>query len=478
MALNKRMKNQNIVLFTILFTLINLVAKIWNIHEHSLYGDEPFSLFFSQQSLPELFDRIINDKNPFLYFMILHGWIKFYGVTVVNAKLLSAIFSSLAGGLIFALGTKRFNSNFGLVAAGLFLVSFSQYFYAHEIRAFALVSLLAVLSIFIFLELIRNPKKWHIPALAFVNLVMILSHYASFLLPIIEFIGTLLFIKQNKKTFFYFIYSQIIAFVFFLPWFLYSTINHVPTAGEFWLAVPTPYRILKVGMNVVNPVLMAVNLLSFIIIYNPGLRKKTIKKEFDKKIYFFLSLVFWGTLILNFLVSQKFPILLDRYVLFASIGIFLAISYLFTHLNLSKVTFATSFIILLGFLLSVNSYDNQQENWPELVNKVKKNKNNNTLVIIHQWWEFRAFSYYYNPDYFRDYKNTVPKLRNDNIYPIGNANSIKELIQNNNPEKIIIVMCQSGKKELFFNLMKKSGYKNKNYYKNRGLSYAIFKKNL
>src|SRR6056297_164885 len=260
MVKNKRKINKKLILFTFLFTLINLVAKIWNIHEYSLYGDEPFSLFFAQQSISELFERIIRDKNPFLYFLILHGWLKLFGVSVINAKLLSVIFSSITGGLIFAFGYRQYNFKFGFIAAFLFLLSGIQFFYSHEIRAFSLVSLLSLISIFLFLNITQKPKKWHIAGLAFANVALILSHYAAFILPIIELIGIFILYKRNKNPMLYFIISQLIALIIFTPWFLFSVSNNLPEAGSFWLDPPNKIDAERLIINIAGKGLFLVSI--------------------------------------------------------------------------------------------------------------------------------------------------------------------------------------------------------------------------
>ena len=116
---NKR-RGLTIWLFTIVIFALNLFLKISS--SWSLYGDEPFTLFFSQQSFANIIDRLANDSNPFLHPFLLHIWLKVFGVTVFSGKLFSAVLSSLTGALLFKLFSKRLGFIASLIAAVLFTI--------------------------------------------------------------------------------------------------------------------------------------------------------------------------------------------------------------------------------------------------------------------------------------------------------------------------------------------------------------------
>ncbi len=440
-----------------LIFLTNFIFKVYGLQNASLYGDEPFTLFYSQQTLGEIFKVLKNDSNPFLHPVILHFWFKIFGVTVYAGKLYSVILSSLTAALIFKLFYKRFGLLFPLLAAILFSVSGYQYFFAREMRAFAQVGLFAVLSIYFFIEILYEPKKRHVFLLGFTNLCLVMSHYVAFLLPVVEVLAAFMFVRTNRKGFWYFIMSGLFAAVLFAPWFFYTVMHHVPTAGKSWLSVPTWGRVWRISHKLVTEPLVWIHLV-FVAGLFPLKFLKGYKKTFDYRLFLFFSGIFWISLYIDFWISQYHPIMHFRYLLFSSIGLFLALAYFIVNIR-AKMIFT---IIACIALIAIKTIEFKKipipENWEHKVERIKKERTKNSLVFINAPWEFKAFSYYYDPAFFRDYKHVISHLRKEQIIPQYGAQKVRKYINTYKAEEVFLVKNQGIRAKIFIDSITQCGF--------------------
>ena len=138
----------------LLVILINIYFKFFFLSEMHVKFDDAFSIFYSQQSLTELYAKLSQEANPPLYFTLLHFWIKLFGVGVVAVKSLSAIFSIGSAAVIFMIAKRYMNLLGVLVVSILFVFSNLHFDFSHEVRAFSLVFFLSSLSIYLFLRVI------------------------------------------------------------------------------------------------------------------------------------------------------------------------------------------------------------------------------------------------------------------------------------------------------------------------------------
>ena len=86
--------------------LVHFIVCFLYIDSFPIALDEPFSIFHSQKSLPDLWEVFKNENNPPLHFILLHFWIKWFGTTAMAVRSLSLVFSVLTIPALFKLGKK------------------------------------------------------------------------------------------------------------------------------------------------------------------------------------------------------------------------------------------------------------------------------------------------------------------------------------------------------------------------------------
>jgi hypothetical protein len=140
-----------------------------------------------------------DDNHPPLYFMMLRGWMKWFGTSRGATRPLSVLISMVGLLLIFDVGRIMHRTNVGLWACAIMALAEPQVFYAQETRNYALMTtgLLMACSALVRIEKL-GPSRWRVGGLALGCWVTAMSHYFAF--PVLAAMGiyTLLRLRGEK----------------------------------------------------------------------------------------------------------------------------------------------------------------------------------------------------------------------------------------------------------------------------------------
>ena len=132
---------------------------------------------------------------------------------------------------------------------------------------------------------------------------------------------------------------------------------------------------------------------------------------------------------MNYAIAQFTPIFRLTYLLYASPGLILLLSYIVSILKFHFVFRLLIIIFLLYPSFKIfTPYQYIYDNWKETVPKVKKLMDDKTVVLICDWAKHREFTYYYAPEIFADYDSIIPALRKSRIHAISDSNSLKTVV--------------------------------------------------
>jgi mannosyltransferase len=147
-----------------------------------LWLDEALTVHLAQLPLGELPDALRRDGAPPLYYVVLHGWMGFFGDGNQAVRLLSAVFSVATLPLIHRAGRRLGGPTVGIAALVLVATSPFAIRYATETRMYALVALLVTAGWLALVNALERPRPLMLVAVGGVAGALLLTHYWSFYL--------------------------------------------------------------------------------------------------------------------------------------------------------------------------------------------------------------------------------------------------------------------------------------------------------
>ena len=436
------LKKQEQTIIVTLLVLINFIIKGIFLSSNSLAGDEPFSVYHAQMNIVSIINLLSVGNNPPLYEIILHLWIKIFGISEFSVRMPSLIFSSITVLFIYKIGIKYLNNRIALYSS--FIYTFSNYhiLFAHEARVYAFLGMLTAISMYYFVGIIHDYKisskvnnyilnyegTSKYLSLAVVNTLIIYSHYFGFFVLMVQII----FLLFNLPILFKFWKKLLLCFIstalLYLPIILVFFNRFIESSGGTWVQPPTGlesvYNMLRGFSNAPVVTVCILSLFVFSIV------KYLIHFKKEQKNIYFGFVVLWFVFILCFMfvVSFWIPMFIDRYLMTAAIAFPLLVGISADYLvKKSKYEFIIPFVIVLLFVSTVKPGKSNKRDVKETVAKVKEIKNSSTIVYFSPDFFDLNFVYYYNIQYFRLYddRNKIRQLlHSENIFPISSYSQI------------------------------------------------------
>ncbi|PCH69137.1 MAG: hypothetical protein COC01_02290 [Bacteroidetes bacterium] len=472
------------LLFIALGIAVICLIRFYKIDDASLWVDEAFSIFYAQQPISNIIERATQGVNPPFYNILLHYWIKLWGISELATRSLSALFSVASIVLIFKFGKRYFNLQTAVFSAGILLVSNIHQFYAHEARGFAMVSFLCLWSFYVYLDLFKSSTKAKIVLLAIINALLLYSHLVTIFLLLSQLIGAVFLFRRNKEGLKSYLLSKLLTLLLYLPWiYVIFNIYEKYTTGNMvsWLQVPgisdLKWLFVQFASNkwLIYGYLVLIVFSVFLLVQ----KKLFTSKQVDRNKFWILIL--WGffPVLACFIFSQFIPVFWPRYLMYSSVGLILFVSYLISILpfksSIRTLIFLFFFSISFG-VQNLNPY--KGENWKQAVPIVHENCTNNSLIIVSAWYCHRVFAYYYDRNSFEDYESTVSRLKDLKAHCINNGAGF-ENINTEGIERVILVQAHKAvvdPKNTLTKAIEADGYsqvKEQNY---SGVYVAVFDK--
>ena len=144
-----------LLIFVILLTAVAL--RFYKIGSQSLWIDEVYTFMNSSGPLSEvIFEPRTEYKTPPLYYMIEHFALQFGNGELV-LRFPSVIFGSFSIILFYLVLSSLFDGKTSILGTIMMAISPFHVWYSQEARAYALLLFLSLLSIYLFLKLLKNP---------------------------------------------------------------------------------------------------------------------------------------------------------------------------------------------------------------------------------------------------------------------------------------------------------------------------------
>lgn len=412
--------------------VLNMVLKLLFIDSNSIGGDEPFSIFHAQLSIPAILDMLQGENNPPLHFLLLHYWINVFGIDAFSVRFPSVLCSSLTAVVLFQMGKSFWNYRTGLLVALLFTFSNYQMVFAHEARVYALFALLTAVSMFYFLKITKGHSNWKTYLfLLIANTLLLYAHYFGFWVVFIQF-GSLLLL--NDKRFLirkHLIYLGVQGLCYLPMVVIFVQRLQESTTKGTWVRPPDGpdalYNMLRLFSNA--PVVTVVALVIILLAVVKGIRQKAYQQL---PAHTFITILWFAIPFLGmFLLSFKVPMFVDRYLIFVSLGYYLVLAIASLYLlEQSRFKYIVPAILVIMFAVSFQPDMDNKRQVKQTVEKLKELKQNDVKVLVSPVFFKYDLAYYYDLEIFKDvhgkdpYQNITERLQEEHIYFINHIREV------------------------------------------------------
>jgi len=230
-------KNENLkapLLILITMSAAALFFVFFDI-DHTFGLDEAASVAVASSSLIEIpAQTVYQVGNPPLYYFLLHGWMKLFGMSETATRSLSGLIYLLTLPAVYFLGKRLHDQKTGLLAALLFLVSPVALRPAQNARMYSLMGLCAALSLLYFFKLYCQKSGSKADAAKYIaaNITGMYTHYWFFFIFAAQVLGYFFFLRGTSfKKFAAAVTLSFFPFLFWVPG-LMEQIRITP--GAFW----------------------------------------------------------------------------------------------------------------------------------------------------------------------------------------------------------------------------------------------------
>jgi uncharacterized membrane protein len=477
--------------------------KVRYVSYPSLARDEPFSVYSAQFSVSRIISELSQGNNPPLYELFLHYWIKFFGISEFAVRLPSVIFSSITVYFIYKICQKFFSTKAAILAAVLFTFSNYEMYFAHEARVYSLFMLLTVISMFLYLSLLKaNQSRGYAVALVIVNILLLYSHFFSWFVIFVQIVLAAVVNWKSRERLIRFAKYYGVILIFYIPYFGVLWERFFDSSGGTWVAPVEDLRPLHtfwgiltndthigylitlfIGWlvlqkyisesfknNVVKLVLVALS--TFFLLMSSSIRIPFFQFENDFSspfitaafLLFFTALFIYcvfnqrhtmnGKVLLMWLVfpillmyiaSFSIPMFVDRYLIYVTPAFYIVMAIAVSKLS-PKYFMSISLLLAATMIFSFKMTSNNERDVKRVVETVKKMKSNtNSGVFICPDYFGTGFSYYYNRGYFADSKSNIPQkdlidnLENDSIFLVSSSREVDSICKGYDFRNIIYV---------------------------------------
>ncbi|MES2681432.1 MAG: glycosyltransferase family 39 protein [Bacteroidota bacterium] len=411
-------------LFPLLLFFFNFISKFLFLTEQGLGIDEPFTVYHAQFEFAEIIHYLGNYNNPPLFELLLHIWIKIFGISTLSVRFLPLLFASFCPVALFFFARNNLSLFAAIGSSALLSCSSLLTFYAHDCRVYSLFLLLCILSMDSFFKLIKGRKSEF--TFVFFGVLLMYAHYFGIFILLFQGLFLLIFNRGKLLKFFY-CYAAI--FIFYLPHAYVLTIRlNDSVVNGTWLFPPDGindlYNILWSFSNEPVVTVICITLLVSALLKLMAQRNFSNVPPATAMILIWFLLPYFGL----FFISYAIPVYISRYLIFALPAYYILLVAAVNELLSEKVQRNIALMALIGMFVFTTDLNPDKKHDPApAINMLARLKDQGTLVIVTPKDFLPTFAYHYNKNYFSgiqpggEYNLADSLLKNDHVFLLNNV---------------------------------------------------------
>lgn len=180
----------------VLVLLLAAGLRIYDLNAQGLWGDEAFSVQFSDPVNPlEVTEQLVDDLHPPLYFIVLGLWREVAGSSEIAMRLLAVFAAIISVALIIRIGRKLFSPQAGIFAGLILAIADKHIVLSQEVRHYPMAFMLMAASSLVYLYWLEKPTHRRTLIYAFLLLISVYTHYYTTLILLVQVGYALLFLR-------------------------------------------------------------------------------------------------------------------------------------------------------------------------------------------------------------------------------------------------------------------------------------------
>ncbi|MCS7075535.1 MAG: glycosyltransferase family 39 protein [Bacteroidia bacterium] len=411
---------------------INFFLKCLFISANSLNGDEAFSVYHAQMSVPMIISELSKGNNPPLYEIFLHFWIKLFGISELSVRFPSLITSCVTLIFLYLYCARYFNRRVAVYVSLLFIFTNYNVKYAHQARVYAIMGMLSIMSVYYFTNLLQyyitrpypNSKmklkevfNTSFIVLVVINTLLIYAHYFGFWVLIAELFFILLHYRILIRIWREVLVFSAVILLLYLPNIKVFFVRFAVSSVHGNLFIPKPngvetlYNMIWTFCN--QPVVaVSVMILLFAFAVSIFVSKKPEFRTDERLPARLIAFLFFFIFLSMFFISYKITMFLDRYLMPASIGFYILLGIVLDGIiENKKYRYFIPVVLIALFIVTFDPKMRDNNDMRKITEYLTKKRTQNSFVIISPFYNDLLFTYYHNRKRFQS--NTDNSLSRD-----------------------------------------------------------------
>ncbi len=335
--------------------LLALMFRVPTVASRPLWYDEAFAVLFSSKGLPAMLTGTVNsDVHPLLYYALLSAWMRMLGESPQAVRGLSVV---LGLGIVlmgYGIG-RRLLSPTQALASGVLLACLPfQVHYAQEGRMYALLAFLLLGATLAYVLGVQRRRLAPWLLFALLAAASLYTHNLA-VLYLVSLAMTAVFLR-SRRAILLTLGASLLAILLFSPW-LALVPGQLRFIGKgYWINVPGPADVVRTTLLYVGglpvPEAFLPLLLFFVLLVLAFALLRTLRAAHARlpgwKVGGWLLYMSAAPVVLMYLVSQWFPIYLDRAMLPSGAMLALWLAWAFGQPEGSRLLRRTAALCLVG----------------------------------------------------------------------------------------------------------------------------------
>lgn len=390
----------------------------------AIWCDEASSIITSRYPLPQLWFHAAHDVHPPLYYVLLHGWMAMFGDGLLSIRLLSAV-PGVATVVVGALMVRQLASPRTALLAALLLALFPfAVRYSQEVRMYSWLTLLLLGATLALMQWLRRPeRKGWLMLYAGLMAAGFYTHYFTIFCVLVHWLhvggrslgrGAPGVYRPLWRAPWWL--ANIAIALLYMPWVpkLYDQLTHLSqlqaggdvgwiTPVSVWSLPSALWTFWTLGDGQLLPkalyLLLPISIvaLAAVVVYSDRSTQRFRR---------FLVLYTFAPMLIVFVLSLISPLLVERYLMFAAIGLPMLVALAIAELSHTSRLLAAAVLVATLAVDAVGLeevYRVDEPQFDSLVSYVDQHYvPGDTVVISDLFWYFSYVYYNHAP--------LVPKL--------------------------------------------------------------------